>query len=66
MTEMRIKRNKSKGAPKTTGYFKKVGKRNCGICIVEFNMYGRYDRFCSPCKNTDFYRLDHSYSLGTL
>ena len=65
MSEIRIKRkrNKSKGTPKTTGYFKKLGKRNCNICKEEFTMYGPYDRFCGSCKSTDFYRLDHSYSL---
>ena len=48
MTEIRIKRkrNRSKGIPKTTGYFKKVGKRCCNICKEEFIMYGPYDRFC--------------------
>jgi hypothetical protein len=68
MTEIRIKRkrNRSKGIPKTTGYFKKVGKRCCNICKEEFIMYGPYDRFCGSCKSTDFYRLDHSFSLGTL
>ena len=36
------------------------------ICKEEFIMYGPYDRFCGSCKSTDFYRLDHSYSLGIL
>ena len=41
-------------------------KSICRICKEEFTMYGHYDRFCGSCKSTDFYRLDHSYSLGTL
>ena len=33
---MRIKRkrNKSKGIPKTTGYFKKIGTGNCNLCLL--------------------------------
>lgn len=65
---MRIKRkrNKSKGIPKTTGYFKKIGTSNCNLCKEKFIIYSRFDRFCGSCKSTDFFRLDHSHSIGVI
>ena len=32
-----------------------IGARPCNLCSKKFNMHGRFDRFCDPCKRGGLY-----------
>ncbi len=32
-----------------------IGTRPCNLCSKKFNMHGRFDRFCDPCKRGGLY-----------
>lgn len=32
-----------------------IGTRLCFICSKKFNIHGRFDRFCDPCKRRGLY-----------
>ena len=42
-------------------YFKKLGKRDCMMCKKKFETYGRFDRFCVPCKDSGVFRGSEIY-----
>ena len=37
-------------------HYEKHGEAKCWLCNKTYTTYSRFDRFCSPCKSTDFYR----------
>ena len=37
-------------------YFTKHGTDKCLICNKTYTTYSKFDRFCSPCKTTDYFR----------
>tara|TARA_R100000951_G_scaffold68988_1_gene58117 strand:+ start:371 stop:688 length:318 start_codon:yes stop_codon:yes gene_type:complete len=35
----------------------KIGERKCNLCNLNFSISSVLQRFCEPCKRTDFYRF---------